>query len=72
MRPIFDSQKCDLVPLLRSRRTEVYSNNNDDNNNDNNNTDAIWMKGMDMLKRSFMFANQTTLTFVTIIEPRLP
>ena len=26
-------QKCDLVPLLRSRRTEVSPNNNDNNNN---------------------------------------
>ena len=33
-------QKCDLVPLLRSRRTEVApynKNNNSCNNNDNNN-----------------------------------
>ena len=37
VRPIFDSQKCDLVPLLRSRRTEVYSNNNNNNNNNDNN-----------------------------------
>ena len=36
VRPIFDSQKCELVPLLRSRRTEVSPNNNNNNNNNNN------------------------------------
>ena len=35
-------------------------------------TVAIWMKGIEMLKRSFMLANQTTRTLVTIIDPRLP
>ena len=34
-------QKCDLVPLLRSRRTEVSPNNNDINNNNNNNNNNI-------------------------------
>ena len=29
-------QKCDLVPLLRSRRTEVSPNKDNNNNNSNN------------------------------------
>ena len=35
-------------------------------------TDAIWIYGIDILKKSFILAYQTTRTFVTIAVPRFP